>query len=91
MQCYDEKADLWSVGMMSYQLLTGRFPFWDDVREETLADVWKAVLSAPVDWAAPELEPLSPAARDFLERLLQRNPVMRPSAAEALGEWVGWA
>jgi len=85
MQCYDEKADLWSVGMLAYQLLTGRFPFWDDVREETLADVWKAVLSAPIDWGAPELEALSPSARDLLERLLQRNPVMRPSAAEALG------
>lgn len=41
MQCYDEKADLWSVGMLAYQLLTGRFPFWEDVRNETLSDVWK--------------------------------------------------
>jgi calcium-dependent protein kinase len=89
MQCYDEKADLWSVGMLAYQLLTGRFPFWDDVREETLADVWKAVLSTPIDWSAPELAPLSASARDLLERLLQRNPVMRPSAAEALEhEWL---
>jgi len=84
MQCYDEKADIWSVGMLAYQLLTGRFPFWDDVRNETLSDVWKAILSQEINWASPELQHLSPAARDFLERLLQRNPVMRPSAAEAL-------
>ncbi|WIA42889.1 hypothetical protein OEZ86_008805 [Tetradesmus obliquus] len=206
MQCYDEKADLWSVGMLGYQLLTGRFPFWEDVRNETLSDVWKvcsydksdegdksggsvrgaggesvvkqqqgsgstslpavviavqlpppprlslsahalraarwllrcaasvalqnalrwlvlgvvrvalrvdrwfsrrgprqhgprmvklvhtpslvlrtqAILSNEIDWDAPELQPLSAAARDFLERLLQRNPVLRPSAAEAL-------
>jgi hypothetical protein len=30
-----------SVGMLAYQLLTGRFPFWEDVRNETLSDVWK--------------------------------------------------
>jgi hypothetical protein len=27
--------------MLAYQLLTGRFPFWEDVRNETLSDVWK--------------------------------------------------
>eukprot|EP00877_Chromochloris_zofingiensis_P003189 jgi/Chrzof1/12871/Cz07g10120.t1 len=84
MQCYDEKADVWSVGMLAYQLLTGRFPFWDDVRNETLSDVWKAILSQEINWDASELQSLSSAARDFLERLLQRNPVMRPCAADAL-------
>jgi serine/threonine protein kinase len=44
----------------------------------------QAILSTEIDWDAPELQPLSAAARDLLERLLQRNPVMRPSAAEAL-------
>jgi serine/threonine protein kinase len=47
-------------------------------------DVSQAILSNEIDWDAPELQPLSAAARDFLERLLQRNPVLRPSAAEAL-------
>ena len=49
-----------------------------------LLHLLQAILSSEIDWQAPELLPLSPAARDLLERLLQRNPVMRPSAAEAL-------
>jgi calcium-dependent protein kinase len=49
----------------------------------------QAILSNEIDWDAPELQPLSSSARDFLERLLQRNPVLRPSAAEALEhEWL---
>ena len=52
LQSYNEKCDLWSVGMMTYQLLTGRFPFWDDVRHQSLNDVWKAILHADLDWSA---------------------------------------
>lgn len=32
---------------MSWQLLTGRFPFWADVRNESLSDVWKVGGRAP--------------------------------------------
>ena len=39
MQDYGPPADLWSVGMLMYQLLTGTFPFWDSVQNISLQQV----------------------------------------------------
>jgi len=83
-QSYTEKADIWSAGIMMYQLLTGKFPFWDNVRDCTLQEVWKAILTQQVDFEAAELSQISDSARDLLRRMLHRNPGKRVSAQEAL-------
>jgi calcium-dependent protein kinase len=89
MQSYDEKCDVWSVGMLTYQMLTGRFPYWEDVRRVSLTDVWKAILTDDINWSSPELKQLSRPAIDFLQSLLQRDPANRPSAQECLEHlWV---
>ncbi|KAL6758194.1 kinase-like domain-containing protein [Haematococcus lacustris] len=89
MQMYDEKCDIWSVGMLTYQLLTGRFPFWEDVRHQSLQDVWRAIMTTEINWDAAELEPLSRSAVEFLQLLLRRDPEHRPSACQALTHaWV---
>ncbi|KAF5838700.1 kinase-like domain-containing protein [Dunaliella salina] len=84
LQNYDEKCDIWGVGMLTYQLLTGGFPYWDDVRTKSLTEVWRAILGTDIDWEAPTLASLSPSALDFLKTLLRRKPEERPSASQAL-------
>ncbi len=50
LQGYDAQADMWSVGMLMYQLLTGTFPFWDSVANVSLQQVGEAS-SAFFSWA----------------------------------------
>lgn len=85
MQSYSSKADIWSVGMVTYQLLTGRFPFCDNIRSCSLQDVWKSILSESgrISTYVDVLE-VSEEAKQFLHSLLVRDPSKRLSATQAL-------
>jgi len=83
LQNYDSKCDVWSVGMMIFQLLTGRFYHWEDLGKTKLKDLWKSIVTVPVRLETPYWqERLSPDARDFLQKLLRRDPKARLSASE---------
>lgn len=87
MQSYSSKADLWSVGIVAYQLLTGRFPFCDNIRNSSLQDVWKAILSESgrMEKHVNKLRGrVSDDACDFVAALVQRDPSKRFSATQAL-------
>jgi hypothetical protein len=74
---YDEKVDVWGVGVLVLEALTGTAPF---AHRDPKITALKARFAAP-----PPLPPwASPACRDFVSRALCRDATRRPGAAELL-------
>jgi Tol biopolymer transport system component len=71
-QKVDKRADIWSFGVVFYELLTGRNLFG----RETVSDTLAAVLKTDPDWSAlPPDTP--PAIRRLLRRCLERDRTRR--------------
>ena len=68
----DKRADIWSFGVVLYEMLTGKRVFESDDVSLTLADVMRA---EPAWERLPK--GLSPALRTFLERCLEKDPRQR--------------
>lgn len=79
-------SDIWSAGVMCVQLLTGRFPFDDksNPHNPALSKVWKSILSDEIDFSKSHWRGISDDAKDFVKRLLNKDPRQRPTAKEAL-------
>lgn len=70
---YDAKADLWSVGAILFQLVTGRTPFTGNNQIQLLQNIMKSTeLQFP-----PDVKDMSPECIDLCRKLLRQNPVER--------------
>jgi calcium-dependent protein kinase len=81
---YTTKADMWSLGVMAYMMLTGAPPFPNDQSEAM------RMIKAGKPYLSPgKFGPLSNAAKDFVHRLMHASPAERMSANEALSHpWI---
>lgn len=68
---HDEKVDLWSLGVLCYELLVGKPPFETPTHDGTYQKITK------VDYKCPAT--MSPDAVDLIARLLRKNPNERLS------------
>lgn len=73
---HNEKVDLWSLGVLCYEFLTGRPPFESNSYDETYRRISKALFTVP-DYVSNE-------AKDLMKRLLVVNPDKRLELNEVL-------
>jgi len=80
---YERAVDMWSMGVLTYVLLTGCFPFWNDQPQL----LYELVSSVTYVW--DEKLVISADAKDFVGKLLVKNPAARMTARDALNHpWI---
>ena len=81
---YDERCDVWAIGVITYLLLSGESPFGGCGGPEPLMQVRDNILRCNFVYEPEEIwEVVSIKAKQFISRLLVTNPNMRPTAREA--------
>ncbi|RLN52543.1 hypothetical protein BBJ29_005743 [Phytophthora kernoviae] len=77
---YNEKCDLWSVGVLCFELLTGVSPFHAATIDETMGNIYDGALIFENDvWSK-----FTPNAILFIKSLVKENVDQRLSAEQAL-------
>uniref|UniRef100_A0A8C5MQC1 Serine/threonine-protein kinase 17B n=1 Tax=Leptobrachium leishanense TaxID=445787 RepID=A0A8C5MQC1_9ANUR len=73
-------TDMWSVGVLTYVMLTGESPFLGDTKQETFLNISQV----NVDYSQEVFAGISEQAVDFIKSLLLKNPRERARAEQCL-------
>ncbi|NXF84361.1 DAPK3 kinase, partial [Sclerurus mexicanus] len=78
-------ADMWSIGVITYILLSGASPFLGETKQETLANI----TAVNFDFDEEFFSNTSDLAKDFIQKLLVKDTRKRLTIQEALSHpWI---
>lgn len=79
----DTSADVWSLGIIMYIILSGVHPF-DIDNDASDKEVEERILHEPVVLEGGDWDKVSDQGKDLLRRLLSKEPSERPTVTEVL-------
>lgn len=84
-QKYGKPVDCWSIGVISYILLCGYPPFYD----ESDAHLFKQIMRGDYEFDSPYWDDISASAKEFISHYLQIDPGKRFTCSEGLAHpWI---
>ncbi|XP_014607168.1 PREDICTED: calcium/calmodulin-dependent protein kinase type 1 [Polistes canadensis] len=82
---YGKAVDVWSIGVISYILLCGYPPFYD----ENDANLFAQILKGEFEFDSPYWDDISDSAKDFIHKLMCVNVEQRYTCKQALAHpWI---
>lgn len=80
------QSDIWSVGVVAYQLLTGVMPFndFESPYNPRITQIWRSIINDKLCFEDKRWDNISQEAKDFVSVCLAKSYSDRPSARECL-------
>uniref|UniRef100_A0A3Q2XGR4 Calcium/calmodulin-dependent protein kinase IGa n=1 Tax=Hippocampus comes TaxID=109280 RepID=A0A3Q2XGR4_HIPCM len=77
---YSKAVDCWSIGVITYILLCGYPPFF----EENETRLFSKIMRAEYAFHSPFWDEISESAKDFIRNMMEKNPMKRFTTEQAL-------